>query len=241
MLYSPCQSSHPKQLVMFPIQSTSASNDWLMEVQVSVFSFGSSHTDVNLPGSSMNSIQYQLSRMVGLEGALHTCDCTSSKGFVVCFTGTLMNLVLCMAWMQTVHIESSFVYPSIRELNMVEFLWATGWCHILYPEIVRQFQMDLVLSIEGALRTEGPVEYVEAMPGVSEYLIVDLIADSVIGSTITCSVISTLESLHSLFLFLTFLVVDDRSAVMGTMIYMHLISFPARVQEDGKVIEYCPS
>jgi len=42
----------------------------------------------------------------------------------------------------------------------------------------------------------------------------------------------------SLFLFFPFSVVDDRSAVAGTMIYMPLISFPARVQEDGEVMEH---
>ena len=36
----------------------------------------------------------------------------------------------------------------------------------------------------------------------------------------------------SLFRFLLFSVVDDRSAVAGTMTYMPLISFLARVQED---------
>jgi hypothetical protein len=41
----------------------------------------------------------------------------------------------------------------------------------------------------------------------------------------------------SLFLFLWVLVVDDRSAVVGTMIYMRLKSFPSRVQEDGEVRE----
>jgi len=42
----------------------------------------------------------------------------------------------------------------------------------------------------------------------------------------------------SLFLFFPFSIVDDRSAVVvaGTMIYMPLISFPARVQEDGEVM-----
>jgi hypothetical protein len=42
----------------------------------------------------------------------------------------------------------------------------------------------------------------------------------------------------SLFLFLSVLVVDDRSAVVGSMIYMRLKSFPARVQEDGEVREH---
>jgi hypothetical protein len=31
------------------------------------------------------------------------------------------------------------------------------------------------------------------------------------------------------------------SAVAGTMIYMPLIRFPARVQEDGEVMEHFPS
>jgi len=51
---------------------------------------------------------------------------------------------------------------------------------------------------------------------------------------------STISSLElSLFLFFPFLVVD-KSAVAGTMIYMPLISFPARVQEDGEVMEHFP-
>jgi len=39
----------------------------------------------------------------------------------------------------------------------------------------------------------------------------------------------------SLFLFLPFSVVDDRCPVAGTIIYMPLITFPARVQDDGEV------
>ena len=37
-----------------------------------------------------------------------------------------------------------------------------------------------------------------------------------------------------------FSVADDRSAIVGTMIYMPLISFPARLQEDGEVMEHSP-
>jgi len=44
----------------------------------------------------------------------------------------------------------------------------------------------------------------------------------------------------SLFLFQPFSVVDDRSAVAGTMMYMPLTSFPAMVQEDGKLMEHFP-
>ena len=42
----------------------------------------------------------------------------------------------------------------------------------------------------------------------------------------------------TLCLFLPFSVVDDRSVVAETMIYMPLISFLARVQEDGEVMEH---
>jgi len=42
----------------------------------------------------------------------------------------------------------------------------------------------------------------------------------------------------SLILFFPYSVVDDRSAVAGTMIYMPLISFPPKVQEDGEVMEH---
>jgi hypothetical protein len=44
----------------------------------------------------------------------------------------------------------------------------------------------------------------------------------------------------SLFLFLLFLVVDDRSAVAGTAMYLPLTSFPARVQQDGEFMEHFP-
>ena len=67
--------------------------------------------------------------------------------------------------------------------------------------------MDLVLAAIGALD--------------------DSIVGSAIIGLIVGSAISTLEM--SLFLFLPFSVVDDRSAVAGTMIYMPLISFSARV------------
>ena len=51
----------------------------------------------------------------------------------------------------------------------------------------------------------------------------------------------SLGSKLSLILFLPLSVVDDRSAVVGTIIYMPLTSFPARVQDDGKVMEHFPS
>jgi hypothetical protein len=40
------------------------------------------------------------------------------------------------------------------------------------------------------------------------------------------------------FLYLPFSVVDASSAVAGTMIHMPLTSIPARVQEDGKLMEH---
>ena len=127
----------------------------------------------------------------------HTSDGTSSKGFVVRLTGTLMSFCFCLAWKQTVHIESSCVYPSIRDFMVVGFIWASRQCHNLDSEIVRDFQVDLVWAAIGAF------------------------ADSIVGSifgSIVGSAIIGVQSELSLFLFLPFSVVDDRSAVAGTMI-----------------------
>jgi len=161
----------------------------------------------------MNSIEYRLSPKVGVENGPHTSECTRSKGFVVRLTGTLMNLCLCFAWMQTVHIQSSFVYPPIRVFMAVGFIWASGRFHSL------------------DFRIEGVGGFVDTIVGVSEDSIVSLLG----------SEISSLESELSLFLFLPFAVVDERSAVTGTMIYIPLVIFAARVQEDGEVMEHFPS
>jgi len=48
------------------------------------------------------------------------------KGFVERLTGTLMHICLCLAWMETVHIESSCVYPPIRVVMVVGFIWAAS-------------------------------------------------------------------------------------------------------------------
>jgi len=52
------------------------------------------------------------------------------------------------------------------------------------------------------------------------------------------SIVGSIVGELSLFLLFPFLVVDDRSAVMGTMIYMPLSSFLARLQEDGEAMEH---
>jgi len=91
-------------------------------------------------------------------------------------------------------------------------MWASCWCHILDSEIVRDFRMALVLAVEGALGVEEAGGFV----------------DTIVGSAI-CTLWLTL------FLLFPFLVVD-KSVVVGTMVYMLLISFPARMQEDGKVV-----
>ena len=54
------------------------------------------------------------------------------------------------------------------------------------------------------------------------------------------SIVGSIVRELSLGLLCPFPVVHDRSAVAGTMIYMPLISFPVRLQEDGKVIEHFP-
>jgi len=186
--------------------------------------------------------------MVGVEKGPHTSECTSSKGFVVRLTGTLMNLCLCLAWMQTVHIESSCVYPTIRDFMVVRFICASCRCHIPDSEIVRDFRVDLVLAAIGALDDSIVGSIVRSIVGsivgsaivgsIVGSAIVGLIIGSAIIGSIVGSAISTLEL--SLFLFFPFLVVD-KSVVAATMIYMPMISFPARVQEDGEVMEHFPS
>jgi hypothetical protein len=77
-------------------------------------------------------------------------------------------------------------------------------------------------------RIEEVGGFVDAIVGVSEDSIVGLVVGSVL-----CEL--------PLFLFLPFSVVDEMSAVAGTIIYMPLIIFPATVQEDGEVMEHFPS
>jgi hypothetical protein len=76
--------------------------------------------------------------------------------------------------------------------------------------------VDLVTAVEGAFTTEEAGGLVDAIVGDSE--------DSIVSSLII-----TLGSELSLFHFLPLSVVDDRNAVVGTMIYMPLTSFPAKV------------
>jgi hypothetical protein len=82
---------------------------------------------------------------------------------------------------------------------------------------VRDFGVDIILSIEGALKTEEAGGFVDVIVGVSE--------DAIVGLVVS-SVISSLESELSLFLLSPILVVDDRSVVVGTVMYMPLISSP---------------
>ena len=94
---------------------------------------------------------------------------------------------------------------------------------------MRDFRVDLVLAVESALRPEEAGGFGDAIVGVSE--------DSIVGLVVV-SVISSLDSEVSLFLFFPFSVVDDRSAVAGIRIYMPFISLPARLQEDDKVMQH---
>jgi hypothetical protein len=49
-----------------------------------------------------------------VENGAHTSECMSN-GFVVRLVLTLMIFRLCSAWIHAVHIESSFIYPSMRD------------------------------------------------------------------------------------------------------------------------------
>jgi len=65
----------------------------------------------------------------------------SSNGFVVCLVLTVMIFCLCLAWMHAVHIESSFVYLSIRDRRVVGLMWPRGRCQSRDSEIVRGFRV----------------------------------------------------------------------------------------------------
>ena len=98
---------------------------------------------------------------------------------------------------------------------------------------------DLVLAAICALDDSivGSIVGSVIVGSIVGFAIVGSIVCSIVGSIVGSAII-TLEL--SLFLFFPFSVVD-KSAVVGTMIYMPLISFPARVQEDGEVMEHFPS
>lgn len=52
-----------------------------------------------------------------MEKGPHTLEYLCSIGSVVYPTGALLNISLYMAWMQTVHLESFCVYPSITDYD----------------------------------------------------------------------------------------------------------------------------
>jgi len=54
------------------------------------------------------------------------------------------DLLLVLGLMHAVHIESSFVYPSIRDRRAVGLMWARRRCHSRDSEIVRGFRVVFV-------------------------------------------------------------------------------------------------
>jgi len=83
-----------------------------------------------------------------VESGPHTSECTSSNGFVVRLVLTLMIFCLCLAWMHAVHIESSFVYPSITDCRAVGLMWARRRCHSHDSRIVRGFRVVFVRGFQ---------------------------------------------------------------------------------------------
>jgi len=83
-----------------------------------------------------------------MENGQHTSECMSSNGFVVRLVLTLMIFCLCLAWMHAVHIEWSFVYPSIRDRRAVELMRARRRCHSRDSEMVRGFQVVFVRGFQ---------------------------------------------------------------------------------------------
>jgi hypothetical protein len=84
-----------------------------------------------------------------VENGPHRSECMSSHGFVVNLVLTSMIFCLCLAWMYEVHIESSFVYPSMRNRRAVGWMWARRRCHRRDSEIVRGIRVGFGNSVEG--------------------------------------------------------------------------------------------
>jgi len=59
--------------------------------------------------------------------------------------------------MQTLHIESSCEYPSIRDFLAIGFERASCQYHSLDSQSVRDFPVDLVFALVGALGVELPL------------------------------------------------------------------------------------
>jgi len=82
-----------------------------------------------------------------MENGPHISECTSSHGFVVRLVLTSMIFCLCLALMHAVHIESSFVYPSIRDRRVLGLLWGRWRCHSHDSQIVRGFRVGFGNSV----------------------------------------------------------------------------------------------
>jgi len=176
--------------------------------------------------------------MVGVGERPHTPVNTSSNGFIVPLTGTLMNFCLCLVCMQPVHSASSCVYPSIRDFMVGRFIRASHQRHIVHSGIVRDFRVDLVLPAISALDDSIVDSIVYSIVGLIVDSIVDSIVVSIEGSIVCLNVgfvVSTLGCELSLFLSLPFFVVDDRSAVAGARIYVPLDSFQQGYRKMAKL------
>jgi len=147
----------------------------------------------------------------------HTFECTSSNGFVVRLVLTLMIFCLCLARMHAVHIESSFVYPSIRDRRVVGLMWARRRCHSLDSEIMRGFRVGFGNSVVDGHRFM-------VLAALGEAVWSGLVVGSVecaIDGTVVCVLDDALFLFFFLLLevdFIDMLGTVDVSAVVGDMI-----------------------
>jgi len=151
MSYSPHPLSHWSGSTSYPIESTSARDVWLVEVQVSIFLFGSSLTAVSLRQPSINRKWYQLSPKIGVRKGQSISQCVSAHSIIVHLTGPVMNSWMSLAWMQTAQMEQACVYQPIIKFMAVRFIWAMGWCITVNPQMVRKFWVVVVFSSIGVL------------------------------------------------------------------------------------------
>lgn len=107
------------------------------------------------------------------------------------------------------------------------YIFAGNGCHSLDSRCVRDSRAILVTLVKCILTKQeaGGLEDANIGDSVEEILGSSIIAHGIEVSLIICYQL---------------LVVNDRSAVTGTIIYMPLNCYPAWLQDDCKVMNYCP-
>jgi len=135
--------------------------------------------------------------------------------------------------MHAVHIESSFVYPSIRDRRVAGLMWARRRCHSRDSEIVRGFRVGIGDSVadghgDTVLAALGEAVWSGFVVGSVECAINGMVVCALDDGTVVCvlddgTVMCAFDDGLFLFFFLEVVLVDmlgtvEVSAVPGDMI-----------------------